>query len=53
MVGKPIMPEVLPGTLVPRDRVDALTARIADELQLVFDDAYDIRDGGTASRSRA
>jgi len=53
VVGKPIMPEVLPGTLVPRDRVDALSARIGDELQLVFDDAYDIRDGGPSSRSRA
>jgi len=46
VVGAPITPEPLSGGLVPRDRVDALTARLADELQLVFDDAYEVRDGG-------
>jgi 1-acyl-sn-glycerol-3-phosphate acyltransferase len=45
VVGEPITPEVLSGSLVPRDCVDALTARLANELQLVLDDAYDIRDG--------
>jgi 1-acyl-sn-glycerol-3-phosphate acyltransferase len=48
VVGTPIVPETLAGNLVPRDRVDALTARIADEMQLVFDDAYELRDGGPA-----
>jgi 1-acyl-sn-glycerol-3-phosphate acyltransferase len=43
VVGEPIMPEPLTGTLVPRDRVDALTACLADEMQLVFDRAYDLR----------
>jgi 1-acyl-sn-glycerol-3-phosphate acyltransferase len=43
VVGQPIMPEELTGTLVPRDRVDASSARLADEMQLVFDDAYDLR----------
>ena len=54
VVGAPIAPEAPAGNLVPRDRVDALTARIADEIQLVFDDAYDLRDGGPAgARGRA
>jgi 1-acyl-sn-glycerol-3-phosphate acyltransferase len=46
VVGAPITPEPLAGSLVPRDRVDALTARLADALQVVFDDAYDVRDPG-------
>ena len=51
VVGVPITPEALAGTLVPRDRVDALTARLADEMQLVFDDAYEARAGrGPGSR---
>jgi 1-acyl-sn-glycerol-3-phosphate acyltransferase len=54
VVGVPIMPEKLAGSLVPRDRVDALTARLADEMQLVLDDAYEARDGGRpGSRSLA
>jgi len=43
VVGEPIMPEPLTGTLVPRDRVDALSARLGDEMQRVFDDGYDLR----------
>jgi 1-acyl-sn-glycerol-3-phosphate acyltransferase len=45
VIGAPLVPEPLSGSLVPRDRVDALTARLADELQQVFDDAYALRDG--------
>jgi 1-acyl-sn-glycerol-3-phosphate acyltransferase len=48
VVGAPIVPEALAGSLVPRDRVDAMTARIADEMQLVFDDAFELRTGGSA-----
>jgi 1-acyl-sn-glycerol-3-phosphate acyltransferase len=51
VVGVPIKPETLAGSLVPRDRVDALTARLADEMQLVFDDAYDARAGRPSSRA--
>jgi 1-acyl-sn-glycerol-3-phosphate acyltransferase len=49
VIGAPIEPETLAGSLVPRDRVDALTARLADELQRVFDDAYELRDRGASS----
>jgi len=45
VVGEPIMPEPLTGTLVPRDRVDALSARLGDDMQRVFDDGYDVRSG--------
>ncbi len=54
VVGAPIVPEALAGSLVPRDRVDALTARIADEMQLALNDAFELRGGGSAgSRARA
>lgn len=54
VVGAPIVPEELAGSLVPRDRVDALSARLADEMQHVLDDAYELRDGGPAgSRPRS
>jgi 1-acyl-sn-glycerol-3-phosphate acyltransferase len=43
VVGEPIIAEPLTGTLVPRDRVDALSARLGDEMQRVFDDGYDLR----------
>jgi 1-acyl-sn-glycerol-3-phosphate acyltransferase len=43
VVGEPILPEPLTGTLVPRDRVDALSARLGDDMQRVFDDGYDLR----------
>jgi 1-acyl-sn-glycerol-3-phosphate acyltransferase len=45
VVGEPIVPDALTGTLVPRDRVDALSTRLGDEMQLVFDDAYEQRSG--------
>jgi 1-acyl-sn-glycerol-3-phosphate acyltransferase len=51
VVGVPIKPETLASSLVPRDRVDALTARLADEMQLVLDDAYDARAGRPGSRA--
>jgi 1-acyl-sn-glycerol-3-phosphate acyltransferase len=45
VVGAPIRPPPRPAGIVPRENVDALTARLADELQQVFDDAYELRDG--------
>lgn len=50
VVGAPITPELLSSSLVSRDRVDALTARLADELQQVYDEAYDLRDGHRSPR---
>lgn len=44
VVGHPIEPPALPTAHVPRAEVEALTARIADELQAVFDEAYRLRD---------
>jgi len=44
VVGAPLRPEVRPTGVVPRERVDALTATLSDALQGVFDDAYDLRD---------
>lgn len=43
VVGPPIVPEPLAGSVVPRDQVDALTARLADELQMLLDDGYELR----------
>ena len=45
VVGAPITPPLRGEGLVPRENVDALSAKLADELQLVFDDAYELRDG--------
>ena len=45
VVGSPITPPPRREGIVPRENVDALTAKLADELQLVFDDAYELRDG--------
>ena len=50
VVGAPIVPAPLAGSLVPREQVGALTARLADELQRVFDDAHALRDGRGARR---
>jgi 1-acyl-sn-glycerol-3-phosphate acyltransferase len=44
VVGAPITPPPRREGIVPRENVDALTAKLADELQLVFDDAYELRD---------
>ncbi len=46
VVGEPIAPPARSSGLVPRAEVDALTARLADELQRLLDEAYDRRDGG-------
>jgi 1-acyl-sn-glycerol-3-phosphate acyltransferase len=45
VVGAPITPPPRPAGIVPRENVDSLTAILANKLQLVFDDAYDLRDG--------
>jgi 1-acyl-sn-glycerol-3-phosphate acyltransferase len=45
VVGTPIVPPPMSAGVVPRDRVDAVTADLANELQLIFDDAYDRREG--------
>ena len=37
-------PEVRASGLVPRAEVDALTARLHDALQVVFDEANEIRE---------
>ena len=49
VVGAPIVPPPMSAGVVPRDRVDAVTADLANELQQVFDDAYDRRDGRAQS----
>jgi 1-acyl-sn-glycerol-3-phosphate acyltransferase len=45
VIGPPLVPEARTSGVVPRERVDALTATLADALQGVFDDAYELRDG--------
>jgi 1-acyl-sn-glycerol-3-phosphate acyltransferase len=44
VVGEPIVPEPRAAGAVPRDQVDALTAKLADALQTLLDDANDLRD---------
>ena len=44
VVGEPIMPEPRASGLVPRAEVNALTARLHDELQALLDEAYELRD---------
>jgi 1-acyl-sn-glycerol-3-phosphate acyltransferase len=44
VIGAPITPPPRSNGSLPRENVDALTARLADELQQVFDDAYERRD---------
>jgi 1-acyl-sn-glycerol-3-phosphate acyltransferase len=43
VVGEPITPPTRQGGVVPRADVDALTSTLSDELQAVFDEAYDLR----------
>ena len=43
VVGAPIEPQARSAGVVPRDRVDALTATLADALQELLDDAYQRR----------
>ena len=46
VVGEPIVtPAREGGGVVARDQVDALTARLHDALQVVFDEANELRDG--------
>lgn len=45
VVGAPLLPEVRTSGVIPRERVDALTATLSDALQGVLDDAYELRDG--------
>jgi 1-acyl-sn-glycerol-3-phosphate acyltransferase len=42
-VGEPIVPEVRTSGVVARDKVDALTQRLSDSLQALFDQAYELR----------
>ena len=46
VIGEPLFPPVLGGTVVPRAEVDALTGRLAVALQQAFDQAYRLRDAG-------
>jgi 1-acyl-sn-glycerol-3-phosphate acyltransferase len=49
VVGEPLVPPARTGRgLVPRAEVDALSARLADELQHLLDEAYALRDGTPA-----
>lgn len=43
VVGEPIVPPARDGGVVPRAHVDALTARLSEELQRLFDEAYRVR----------
>ncbi len=43
VVGPPIVPEARTSGVVARDKVDALTATLADALQVLFDDACELR----------
>jgi 1-acyl-sn-glycerol-3-phosphate acyltransferase len=45
-VGEPIVPEARTSGVVARDKVDALTATLADTLQALFDEAYELRAAG-------
>jgi hypothetical protein len=44
VVGEPIVTPPRASGVVPRDQVDALTTRLHDALQVVFDEANEIRD---------
>ena len=43
VIGEAIQPEACTTGVVPRDKVDALSARLSDALQQVFDEAADLR----------
>jgi 1-acyl-sn-glycerol-3-phosphate acyltransferase len=44
VVGAPIQPEARTAGVVPRDTVDALTAKLSDAMQSLFDDANELRN---------
>jgi 1-acyl-sn-glycerol-3-phosphate acyltransferase len=44
VVGEPLRPPPRTTRAVPRAEVDALTARLAEELQAAFDQAWELRD---------
>jgi len=44
VVGEPIVGERRETGVVPREQVDALTARLHDALQVVLDEAYELRE---------
>jgi 1-acyl-sn-glycerol-3-phosphate acyltransferase len=44
VVGDPLVPPARDGGVVPRAEVDALTARLHDAIQQVFDEANELRD---------
>ena len=46
VVGEPLFPPAMTGSVVPRAEVDALTERLQVALQNVFDQAYRLRDAG-------
>lgn len=53
LVGEPIVSPPRGSGVVPRDQVDALTARLYDAVQVVFDEANAIRDRGQRAGSAA
>ncbi len=50
VVGEPIVSPPRASGVVPREQVDELTARLHDALQVVFDQANELRDGTRAAR---
>jgi 1-acyl-sn-glycerol-3-phosphate acyltransferase len=44
VVGEPFVMPARTTSSVPRDQVDAVTAQLADRLQVLLDEAYDLRD---------
>ena len=44
VIGEPIQPEARTTGVVPRDKVDALSARLSDALQQLFDEAATLRN---------
>jgi len=45
-VGEPIVPEARGSGVVARDKVDALSGTLHDTLQVLLDEAYELRDAG-------
>jgi 1-acyl-sn-glycerol-3-phosphate acyltransferase len=49
VVGPPIVPEARASGVVPRGKVDAMTAELSEALQVALDAAYELRDGASSS----